>query len=627
MGHYSLPRPAFVDAFSVDVSVLSNANQQSFNGNGGVYYQLDSGFDYLFAMPENHFAWHHFAVAKITMTMKMMLRKLGFFRLSLMIPLLLVGAVFLIYAQVVKFEFLIWDDAGLIYDNPLYNPPNMANFSSIWRTQHLDLYIPFTYSAWHIITGLWWSDTTYLSPTGTNIHFPAYPFHAANFLLHIGCVLLVYSMLRLILSYDTKQQAANDELQASRLQNWHVIASGCGALFFALHPLQVESVAWASELKGVLCSFFTLLSWWQFMKSLQIGSKFHAQGLEFGSLVCYILAVLAKPTAIPAPLIALLLGKIVSDLSWRDLFIKLRFWWLICLAAIIIAHKAQPAETIVSLWWWRPFVAGDALAFYLGKLFWPFNLSPHYPRTPSILMEHWWAYAMWLVPALLVIAAWSSRHKQLKIAIALWFVPLIPVLGLITFLYQRLSTVADRYNYLALLGPAFLLAWAINKRKSPILVGLAFFYVSTLGFLSYRQSMVWSDSVTLFNHSLAMSSRSWVSKVNLGALARQRGQTDLAINLYRQGCAEPTLDPVMLNDYGTTLGKWNALSDAESCFRRAISIAPNYAEAWSNLGTLYIISNHWAQAIEVYQRAIKIDSHSAELYMNLGLAFGPRTPI
>lgn len=541
--------------------------------------------------------------------------------LPALIALLLIVAVGTVYSQVLRFDFVAWDDDQIIYADPIYNPPTQDSIIPVWQRPHLNLYIPVTYSLWGLLAKLSWQEDSHIAPMGVRTHLTPGPFHAANFLLHIGCVLLVFAILRRSLHSAESQKDVEAGASENKTQGdvWRDLAAGCGALFFALHPVQAEAVAWISELKGMLGSFWVLAALWQFLISLQSEAPARRRLHAVLAAACYVLALLSKPAAVPAPLMALVLGRFVSNHSWSELARRLWFWWLVAIAGALVARWAQTISLGVP-WWWRPFIAGDTLTFYLGKLAWPHRLAIHYGRTPWVVMEHSWAYFMWLIPALFAFLLWRTRRPVLRTGMLLFIAPLLPVLGLVTFVYQNSSTTADRYLFVSLLSPALLLAYFLARRPRPIFFGAAMFYIAILGVLSYRQTATWANSHTLMEHTIATNPHSWVARSNLGLVIESESGWEAARSFYYRIFDEPSPNAVSLDQIGMLLGQHSDYGGAEKALRRALEIAPNYGESWSNLGTLYAMQGRPAQAVDAYKRASQLLKDSADVQTNLGLS-------
>src|SRR5437762_2478038 len=318
----------------------------------------------------------------------------------------------------------LWDDDAYIINNELLTAPD--GWQRIWFSlDSPSQYFPFTYSTFRIERALWGLNTT--------------GYHWVNLLLHIGNALLVWAVL-------------------ARLR---VPGSWLAAAIFALHPVQVESVAWITERKNVLMGFFfllTLLAWIVFIDE-RTKRPWPFYGL---ALVFYVLALSAKSTActLPAALL-LILWLQKRRINTRRLIQILPFvilgmgmgllavWWERYHQGTSRAVFAflTPIERIL--------IASRAVWFYLSKLIWPSNLTFIYPRwniSPQHLLDYTWLLAgIVLCAAIYFVRRYVGR--SVEVAAAFFVATLSPVLGFIMLFTFRYTFVADHYQYLACIGP------------------------------------------------------------------------------------------------------------------------------------------------------------------------------
>ncbi|MDI6828380.1 MAG: hypothetical protein QME62_07855, partial [Armatimonadota bacterium] len=173
------------------------------------------------------------------------------------------------------------------------------------------------------------------------------------------------------------------------------------------------------------------------------------------AMLCFVLAMLAKPSAVAVPVTAWLLDYLILKRTLKQSIISILPWIVLSAPFIVIGKLIQPDIQVrfVPQLWQRFFVAGDALAFYLYKLIFPLSLGPDYGRTPEYVLGNWWGYATWIAPCLVALLAWTRRNKEPWFsAFCVMVASLLPILGFIPFVYQTYSTVADRYLYFPMLG-------------------------------------------------------------------------------------------------------------------------------------------------------------------------------
>ena len=277
--------------------------------------------------------------------------------------------VIIIYLRVFGAGFVEYDDDIHVYANPMLNPLSIESVGRFWQTGvPAALHTP---SPTSILAGIGLFaqiPAQMVSAIGHVVTLSPGPFHVASVCFHIANALLCY-------------------LLALRLTRSRTAALLC-SFVFALHPLQVESVAWISELRGLSSGFFALAALNVFIVSRQAGDG-AARRLLAASAALAICSMLCKPAAVVLPLVALILDRIALGTSWRRSLVTALTGLACVLPFAFITRSVQtlfPAGA--SLWWQRPFVAGDALTFYLFKILLPINLGVEYGRTPHSVMSH-----------------------------------------------------------------------------------------------------------------------------------------------------------------------------------------------------------------------------------------------
>jgi protein O-mannosyl-transferase len=548
----------------------------------------------------------------------------------------LIVAVAAVFGQVAGHELLSWDDVQHIVQNPNVYPPSWAGLRRIWTEPYWGLYAPVSYT-WFAAGSLLAGRTL---PDGPQRLDPAV-FHLGNLLLHAASTLVVFVLLGRLVGVgggrgveeergrwgdkETRRWGEGERERGGMGEMGGAakprvvpgprpptpgslpLAAGAGALLFALHPVQVESVAWVSEARGLLCGLGSLVALWQYVAFWQAGSRRAAMLHYLAATAAFALALLSKPAAVAVPLMAGVLvvgwlglpGRNRRDAedaehgakAWnnrrgaedaedgRDArgaacagggegweTVRAAVWslgpWLVLAALMAVITKWQQpdaAMAVVPPLWARPLVAGDALMFYFYKLAAPWGLCPDYGRSPTWLLAQSWCYAAWLVPAAFLAALGCLRNRRVwLVAAGLSVAWLLPVLGLVPFDFQRISTVADRYLYLALLGPALALSWALQSgvrgrasgvgeplaasqpppkpRNPQIPKSLARLLTAALllllGALSFRQTAYWEDDLTLFAHTLSVNPNSVMANHNAGYALAERGMYEQAREYY-----------------------------------------------------------------------------------------------
>ncbi len=513
--------------------------------------------------------------------------------------MLLVGVPVAVFGRSIGFEFVKWDDPANIPLNPYFHPLSIGNLSQLWVISYFGLYIPLTYTFFGALASvnqfLGFSDATG-GPFDPRIY------HLANIVIHLGSTLLIYQLLRKFIA-DNR-------------------AACCGALLFAVHPIQVESVCWASEAKGLLSAFFSLCAILVFVRGRQQQADVNNTTADetaprppnYGwATGLFILALLAKPAAVSAPLIIWVIDRFHFRKNVRQATTAAADWVVIAGVWVLITRFAQPADAMKMAWplWSRPLISLDALTFYMKQLLFPVHFAIDYGRSPTQIIETgeiFWTWVPVVVVAGVLLARPSWRLPRLAAAISV--IVLLPVLGLIPFGFQLYSTVADRYAYLAMLGPAIFLAWLLTRSPRVVWVGAACILVA-LSARAWQQTSVWHDSFSLFEHALVINPRSYASVSNLGVVYQERGQLEIAEQHFRDALVlAPTLAEANIG-LASILIKRQQFDEALDCFQSALDEAPHSDRANAGVAIIYLQRGEIQKAIDHFHKALNPDSSRA----------------
>ncbi|HEY4272317.1 MAG TPA: tetratricopeptide repeat protein [Candidatus Udaeobacter sp.] len=475
----------------------------------------------------------------------------------------------------------LWDDDDYVINNELLTAPD--GWQRIWFSlDSPSQYFPLTYSTFRIEHALWDLNTT--------------GYHWVNLLLHVANALLIWVVL-------------------TRLK---VPGAWLAAAIFALHPVQVESVAWITERKNVLMGFFfllTLLAWIAFLEE-----RTRRPWLFYClALVLYVLALSAKATActLPAALFLILwlqkkpinmrrLIQIVPFLVLGTAMGLLAVWWERYHQGT--SHAVFPFLSPIE----RILVASRAVWFYLGKLIWPSNLTFIYPRW-NISRAHLLDYIWLLAGVGACVVIWFLRRyfgRGVEVAAAFFVATLSPVLGFIMLFTFRYTFVADHYQYLACIGPIALASAGILsladqfRRYRAVIVSAALLVVAILGTLTWRQATMYSDIETLWRTTLARNPECWMAHTNLGLVLFQKGQIDNAIAHYRSALQmQPDWWDAEYN-LGTALLAKGQVDEAILHCEKAVSMRPTDPDAQISLGNALVQKGRIDEAIPHYQKAM-----------------------
>ena len=533
----------------------------------------------------------------------------------------LVIIILAVFGPVIGHQFLAYDDPVDVYKNPYIQARSLDNLMHFWRYPYEGLYTPLTYTLYALAA--WAPSLVTANPTEVVVPDPRL-FHSLNLLLHLLSVLTVWRLLVLILRCRRLTGPGTDFNANALPLEW---AACGGALLFAIHPVQVEPVAWVAGFKDVLFGLLAFMTILLYLKHVAekmqpaAGRPSHSR-LHYGlATAVFILALLAKPTAVVLPLIVWLLAAWGWRCAWRDQIAGLSLWLIIALAWGLLTRWVQPGTVLAfePPVWARPLIAGDAVLFYLSKLVFPLRLGPDYGRTPQVVLEHGWVFLTGLVPFALAGWLWFKRKNLawLVTAAGVFVIGLLPVLGLISFGFQRYSTVADRYLYLAMLGPALALAWGLTRPKKKLVAVCGAVILGLFLLRSAGQIPHWRDTRTFFEHALQVNANSFLAHNNLGFALAEQGQDAEAINHFNEALRlEPELPITHLN-LGNALERQGQSEAAIRHYHEALRIVPTYARAHTTLGIALAKQGQYDEAIEHHTEALRIEPKFAEAHNNL----------
>ena len=491
----------------------------------------------------------------------------------------------------------IWDDATFLFDNPLIMAGD--GLYRFWFTTAAPDYFPMTSSALWLEWRLWGNH-----PLG---------FHLVNVLLHAASSVLLWRIL-------------------ARLK---IPGSWLAAAIFALHPVNVESVAWITERKNTLAMFFYAWAVFSYLRFEEGGRR---RWYGFG-LAAFALALLSKTAVVMLPVAML-------GLAWwqrgrigrRDVGRMIPFFILAGVMGLITVwfqyHRNIGTEIVrADSFWVRLAGAGWGVWFYLYKALWPVNLMFVYPRWNIDA-----AQPLSYLPGLLVVAAgvacWSYRRgwgRSALFALVYFVVMLLPVLGFLDIYFMRYSLVADHWQYFAILGPIVLVAAALTgagkalARVNPYL-GFApgGAVLLLLGVLTWRQSLIYADLETLWRDTLAKNPACWMAHNNLGFVLRDTGRTDEAIREYQAVIRLKPDYAEAYNNLGSALADKGQVDEAIQSYQEAIRLRPDLADVYCNLGISLGKQGRIDEAIREYREAIRLNPDNPKATYNLGTILGQK---
>jgi Flp pilus assembly protein TadD len=522
----------------------------------------------------------------------------------------LLGVVtFALFWPVRSFDFISLDDSDYVTGNP------HVKAGLTWEGVVWAFGIGRVHN-WHPLT--WLSHMLDAQLFGTGAAAP----HVINVLFHIANSILLFLLLR-----------------SATGAHWR---SAFVAALFAWHPLHVESIAWISERKDVLSTLFWLLTLWAYsrIQKSDIGGPrlVFASGYYWMALLFFVLGLMAKPMLVTLPFVMLLwdvwpLGRWKFEVQRprfnvlaRLLVEKTPFFALSaasCVITVLSQKKAIqnftyfPLETRIE----NAFVS---YVRYLGKMFWPSDLTLPYPPHPG----HWpmalTVFSVALVLGLCAAALWLGRKQPFVLTGWFWFLgTLVPVIGLVQVGIQSL---ADRYTYVPLIGAFIVLVWGVafftmgmdlpkfaaGTVSVAVLVACA---ARTHGQLTY-----WRNSETVFGHAIAVNPRDPLAQYSLGFHLFEKGRLLEAIAHYRIALELNPLSVELLSDLGAALDQVGDTTEAIEKLTQALRIAPDHALTHYRLANALDKVGQRNEAIEQYRLAVQHQPDFIEARNNFAVA-------
>ncbi|HUJ09844.1 MAG TPA: tetratricopeptide repeat protein [Verrucomicrobiae bacterium] len=504
----------------------------------------------------------------------------------------------LAYFPVLRGGF-IWDDDLLITDNPMIKSDQGLYWS--WFTERSPDYWPLTSTAWWLEWRVWGNH-----PLG---------YHLLNVLLHAMNAVLIWKVLKLL----------------------RIPGAWLAAMIFAVHPVNVATVAWISEQKNTLSMLFYLMALIAYLKFDESGGRRHTKqdwywyGL---SVTAFLLALLCKTAVIMLPVILLLCVWWRHDrIERRDVWYSAPFFLLslvLGLVTVWFQHNQSvqlhlvPSRSPLS----RLAAAGWMPWFYLSKVLLPVRLNMIYPRW-QISGSLWISYlpgALWVVGFLLFWWKRKSWGRPLLFALGYFVITLFPLLGFFDQSFHRFSFVADHWQYCAIIGVVALFVAGAEKilhRLKPAgfwAVATSVVVLIVLGTATWTRAGLYGNSETLWRDTLAKNPQAWAAHNNLGLVLLHQGNIGGAIEHFQRALElKPDYEEAQYN-LGIALARTNRIVDAISHYEQALRLAPNSAEAHNNLAIALMQEGRISEAISHYQRALEIQPDDAEVHYNLGKA-------
>lgn len=517
----------------------------------------------------------------------------------------LAGAVLLVVmCCVVYFPFLqgsfIWDDHDYLTNNP--NLTDLDGLKRLWFDLRASpQYYPLVDTSFWIEYQFWG-----LNPVG---------YHVDNVILQCINALLLWRVLSYL----------------------GVKGSWLAAAIFAIHPVQIESVAWIVERKNLLSGFFYFLSLYFFLRFYNPDKPFSFNDTQnekrswmiYGvSLFFFVCALLSKTSTCTLPAVILLIYWWKQSSIGKKVFLMMIPFFTVSVGfALITIYLETSSVGATGLSWsfsfWDRFlIAGRVLWFYTGKLFWPDPIIFIYPRW-VIDDSIWWQYVYPLAFLFLILVLWNLRKivSRGPLTALLFFAgSLFPVLGFFNVYFMRFSFVANHFLYLAGIGIIVIFASSVDKFIGDKRYQKAFIagILIILGGATWSHGPAYKNDFSLWNDTIRKNPDAFMAHTNLGNILYEENKIEEAIPHYKTAIRLKPDDGLAYNNLGSALQAENKAEEAISNFKMAVKLIPGFADAHHNLAKSLLAQGKLQGSIFHYKTTIRLKPDLSEAHLSLG---------
>jgi Tfp pilus assembly protein PilF len=567
-----------------------------------------------------------------------------------LVCLLLLAAVFIAYHQSLDNDFVGFDDDGYIVHNPrIINGLSWENVKWAFSTNYFSNWHPLTWLSFMLDYELY-----ALEPGG---------YHLTALILHtLNSIILYFALLRLtgphprpLTPYPEGEGAGGEAGDVAGGEVWGRCAAV--ALLFAVHPINVESAAWASERKGVLSTLFWMLALWSYARYAERPSvKKYLPVMAFMSL-----GLMAKQMLVTLPLVLLLLdywplGRFGTGLAWgakegegsplwgpyRGAWVRLRDWGapqlvleklplfalsiMAGIATFIAQLKGGSMASIEAFpLEYRLLNSLNAYVLYIKKLILPDDLSCFYPQA---YIPFWRAALCFVFLAAVTAAVFFSRRARSRKYLLtgwLWYIiTLVPVIG---FVQLGLQSMADRYAYIPAVGLFVMAVWGAADlaggspgRRFALVCCLS---VLILSFTAYTRTQVryWRNYPTLFSHAAKVTEGNYFAYVYMGNFMFKMGKIDESLVLFSEALRYYPRYADAHYSSGLALLRLARPQEAANHFAAALRLRKNFVEAINGMGAALLELGKPREALAFHKQAVSLKPDDAVSYNGMGLAF------
>jgi protein O-mannosyl-transferase len=510
-----------------------------------------------------------------------------------LVAMALAGITFVVFIPALSCGFVNLDDPDYVIQNP-YVRDGLSAERVAWAftAVHSANWHPLTWLSLQLDASLWW---------------PKYPmgFHLTSVLIHsVNAALLFLALEALMGSF------------------WR---SAVVALLFAVHPLRVESVAWVSERKDVLSTFFGLVALWAYAGY----AHRRRAGLYGLVIIAFLLSLLSKSMLVTLPLLLLVLdwwplGRVQKASDWMNLALeKLPLLGVAILVSgyTIWTQHSQGGTGGTALFSLETRLGNAVVSYlaYLGKTFCPINLAAFYPYPTEGFVAGIVFVAFAVLAAISAVAVLSRRRAPYLLAGWLWYLgTLVPVIGLVQVGGQAY---ADRYTYFPQIGILVAVCWGVaDLARGRVRTALAFAAGTALvaACLTWNQEGVWKNSIALWEHAVRVTRADQVALNFLGQSYQQENRDDEAAEYFTKACEVAPHSSYGYTNLGKVRMRQGRYDEAARLFEKAIVLPPPQSDAFVDLGDIAQRRGDFARAADYFRKGAQLAPESADAHKGLG---------
>ncbi len=522
--------------------------------------------------------------------------KHNYIRLFLLLIIILF-VTFISFVPVINADITNWDDNHYITGNKMITTLSPENIKEMFNI-FFDKNVPFQQTLYTPLVHLSYGIEYHFFGFNPSVN------HRTNLILHLINTMLVFWLVFMITEDRGK--------------------SFLVSLFFGIHPVHVESVAWISERKDVLYSVFYLLS----LITYNYYQKKQGNIYYYFSIFLFLLSILSKPMAMTLPFILLLFDYLKNRrLCKYTILEKIPYFIISSLCVIItftIGSQVTPDEEVKSFGIYNIFIASYGIMLYTYKFLLPLRLSAIYPhlewnKIPVIF---------WMSPFIILLALasviYSGKYtEKIIFGFMFFFISILPVSQIITL---HPGIINDRYMYIASIGllylfsEGFFILYERKKFRSFITV-ILFVIIISFSFLTYERCKVWKDSLSLWNDVLSKYPNAIQAYANRGNIYREKGEYNKALSDFTEAIR---LKPYKAEFYATRGSIYTELKEYDKAMddlNHALNLKPDLSGAYLNRGNLYRLKGDNNKAISDYSEALKFKPDYAGALYNRAIIY------